>query len=150
MKKWKLWGVLLAGALIGLAAVAFVQFPLGELFRYGIHRFWDNDQLMANSILIGGISVFIGGLTQEGAKMISVLGYRFIKRKKDFSPFIGLIVGACVGAGFGFIEAQWALNRLFAVGWSWQVVEIYLALAATLLSYITLRLRWKKGAPQEK
>ena len=74
-------------------------------------------------ILLAGIpQVLLGGLVQEGSKLVPVVVYWW-RSGKSIDPKLGLAIGAVAGAGFGIFETQWALNAIFASGWTWAAVQ---------------------------
>jgi RsiW-degrading membrane proteinase PrsW (M82 family) len=60
----------------------------------------------------------LGGLVQEGAKLVPVVVW-WRARGKKLDPRLGLVIGAVAGAGFGIVEAHQSLNYIFGPGWSW-------------------------------
>jgi RsiW-degrading membrane proteinase PrsW (M82 family) len=66
-------------------------------------------------------SLIITGLVIEGAKLLPVAIYWW-RKNRTVDPKLGLLIGAVAGAGFGFLQAQWVINSVFATGWNWQLV----------------------------
>ncbi len=119
-KRW-LWAVLATSAIITLIAVAFIQVPLQYLAQQ-LLRFFMSQEEFASGLLYTGIPfILLSGLVQEGAKLIPVVIYWW-DEDKHLDPKLGLIIGAVAGAGFGMMESQWALNAIFASGWTWEAV----------------------------
>ena len=114
-KPW-LWADLAGSAFLTLAAMSFILIPLQN---------WTGQALSHVGILVAGIPlVLLSGLVQEGAKLVPVVVY-WRRSGKNIAPKAGLNIGAVAGAGFGIFEAQWALNLIFASGWTWELVQIY-------------------------
>jgi RsiW-degrading membrane proteinase PrsW (M82 family) len=68
-------------------------------------------------------SIFIFGLVWEGAKLVPV-GIYWWRKNREIEPKLGLLIGAVAGAGFGILQAQWALNYyILDTKWSWLVVQ---------------------------
>jgi RsiW-degrading membrane proteinase PrsW (M82 family) len=63
------------------------------------------------------------GLIQEGAKLVPVVIY-WLRKGKNISPRLGLVIGAVAGLGFGVFEAVWVHNTVFISGWSWESAEV--------------------------
>lgn len=120
-KPWH-WAVLVGGAIITLIATSFIQRPIQNVIGNAMLQTWGEETLM-NWLLLSGIpTVLISGLVQEGAKMIPIVIYWWRKNMKiDYK--LGITLGAAVGAGFGILEAQWILNSIIAMGWSWSLTE---------------------------
>jgi RsiW-degrading membrane proteinase PrsW (M82 family) len=123
LKRYWLWVVMAAGALLGLASISFIQIPLQAYAGDLLSRIW-SQQVLTNWILLAGVpQILLSGLVQEGAKMLPVVAWWWRSDKK-IDPKMGLIIGAFAGAGFGIFEAVWVHNSAFAAGWTWQVVQI--------------------------
>jgi RsiW-degrading membrane proteinase PrsW (M82 family) len=120
-KPW-LWAVLASSAFLTLAAVCFIQIPLGIWTGQALNHFWSQEVLMRWILLAGIPQILLGGLVQEGSKMVPVVGYWW-RSGKTIDPKLGLAIGALAGAGFGIFEAQWALNAIFARGVTWEAVQ---------------------------
>jgi len=124
LKRPVTWIVFIAGAVLFAPAIAWVQAPLqtwagNQLIRWlGLLTYQKQIWFTAMPV------VLLSGLVQEGAKLVPVAVYWLTQRRKLDAGF-GLTLGALCGAGFGIIEAQWALNSIFASGWSWQTVQVY-------------------------
>ena len=120
-KPW-LWAVLVSSAFLTLAAVCFIQTPLQVWAGQALGHFWSQDVLMRWILLAGIPSILLTGLVQEGSKLVPVVVYWW-RSGKNIDPKLGLAIGAVAGAGFGIFEAQWALNAIFASGWTWAAVQ---------------------------
>jgi RsiW-degrading membrane proteinase PrsW (M82 family) len=122
-KPW-LWAVLVSSAFLTLAAVCFIQIPLRVWTGQALSHFWSQEVLMRWIFLAGIPLILISGLVQEGSKLVPVVVYWW-RSGKNIDPKLGLAIGAVAGAGFGIFEAQWALNAIFASGWTWAAVQTY-------------------------
>ena len=122
-KPW-LWAVLVSSAFLTLAAASFVQIPLQVWAGQALNHFWSQEVLMRWILLAGIPQILLGGLVQEGAKLVPVVAY-WRRSGKNIDPKLGLAIGAVAGAGFGIFEAQWAHNTIFAEGWTWAAVQTY-------------------------
>jgi RsiW-degrading membrane proteinase PrsW (M82 family) len=111
-RRYWLWGVMALSAILTLAAVSYVQIPLQLLASQGMLAVWNYDALLSNLLLVGIPAVLLSGLVQESAKMMPMLFYWWGSGRR-LSPKQGLVLGAVAGAGFGILEAQWALNSIF-------------------------------------
>ena len=112
-KPW-LWVVLPASAIITLIAVAFIQIPLRHLL---------SQEIVLRRLLLAGVPVLLlGGVVQEGAKLVPVVAWWW-RKGKNIDPKLGVAIGATAGVGFGIFEAQWIHNHIFASGWSWETVQ---------------------------
>lgn len=120
-KPW-LWAVLVSSAFLTLAAVCFIQTPLQVWAGQALGHFWSQDVLMRWILLSYIPYILLGGLVQEGSKLVPVVVY-WRRSGKNIDPKLGLIIGAVAGAGFGIFETQWALNAIFASGWTWEAVQ---------------------------
>ncbi len=130
-------GGIIIGALLFAPSIAWIQVPL---------QTWTNNlliqsvgqQAFQSGILLYGIpSILLTGLVQEAAKLVPPLLYVvlcLLLWHRHTKPKTALMIGAMTGAGFGIFEAQWVLNQVFAVGWSWQTVQLLGPVA--LLSFV--------------
>jgi RsiW-degrading membrane proteinase PrsW (M82 family) len=103
-KPW-LWAVLVSSAFLTLVAVCFIQRPL---------NFWiigARCHEVLNHLIIWAGRPLLGGLIQEGSKMVPVVVY-WRRSGKNIDPKLGLAIGAAAGAGFGILQAQ-----LSWIGW---------------------------------
>ncbi len=121
-KKPGLWAVLVGSAFFALAAVCFIQIPLQSWAGRALGHFWSQEVLIRWILLAAIPQTFLSGLVQEGAKMVPVVVY-WQSSDRNIDPKLGLAIGAVAGAGFGIFEAQWALNTIFASGWTWAAVQ---------------------------
>jgi RsiW-degrading membrane proteinase PrsW (M82 family) len=116
------WLIFIAGAILLAPCIAWVQIPLQEMVNLRLIQSLGllvyQDRLLLTIIPY----VMLSGLVQEGAKMLPVAVYWWC-RHRTLDPRTGLILGAMAGAGFGITEAQWALNGLFAAGWTWPLAQ---------------------------
>ncbi|HEY4711727.1 MAG TPA: PrsW family glutamic-type intramembrane protease [Dehalococcoidia bacterium] len=115
-KPW-LWAVLVSSAFLTLAAICFIQIPLWVWSGQALHHFWSQEVLMRWILLAGIPQILLGGLVQEGSKLVPVVVYWW-RSGKNIDPKLGLAIGAVAGAGFGIFEAQYALS-----GWTWEAVQ---------------------------
>jgi RsiW-degrading membrane proteinase PrsW (M82 family) len=120
-KPW-LWAVLVSSAFLTLAAISFIQIPLQNWTGLAQIHFWSQDVLMRWILLAAIPQILLSGLVQEGSKLVPVVVYWW-RSGKNIDPKLGLAIGAVAGAGFGIFEAQWALNTVFASGWTWGAVQ---------------------------
>ena len=120
-KPW-LWVVLVSSAFLTLAVISFIQVPLGVWTGQALSHFWSQEVLMRWIFLAGIPQILLTGLVQEGSKLVPVVVYWW-RSGKNIDPKLGLAVGAVAGAGFGIFEAQWALNAIFASGWTWEIMQ---------------------------
>lgn len=114
-----LLAVFVCSAILTLAAISFIQYPL----QTWLHDAIGLPPLMPWPLHVGILATLITGLVQEGAKLLVPLAYFKLKRPEGAK--LALIIGAIAGAGFGIFEAQWALNSLFAWGWNWSWVQAF-------------------------
>jgi RsiW-degrading membrane proteinase PrsW (M82 family) len=122
-KPW-LWAVLVGSAFLTLVAFCFIQIPLGTWAWQALNHFW-SEEVLVKWILVAAIpQMLLGGLVQEGAKLVPVVAYWW-RSGKNIDPKLGLVIGAVAGAGFGILEAQWVHNQIFASGWTWEWVQTY-------------------------
>jgi len=120
-KPW-LWAVLVSSAFLTLAAVCFIQIPLRIWTGQALSHFWSQEVLVRWIFLAVIPQILLGGLVQEGSKLVPVVAYWW-RSGKNIDPKLGLAIGAVAGAGFGIFEAQWALNDIFASGVTWEAVQ---------------------------
>jgi len=140
-KPW-LWAVFFGGAILAPVAIVITSFPIG----YGISKlltyFWNQQTVDSWSWLLSIPSIFIFGLVWEGAKLLPV-GVYWWRKNRELEPKFGLLIGAVAGAGFGILQAQWALNYFISdYNWSWQLVQTagFAALAGFWESFFVLGL----------
>lgn len=114
--------VFAASAIVTLAAVSFIQVPLQIWIGEVLNHFWGEDILLHWILLAGIPATLLSGLVQEAAKLLAPLA--FFRWRRPEEAKLALVIGAIAGAGFGVFEAQWALNTIFASGWSWSTVEL--------------------------
>jgi RsiW-degrading membrane proteinase PrsW (M82 family) len=122
-KAW-LWIVLASTAFLTLVAVCFIQIPFQVWAGQALNHFWSQETLIRWILLAAVPQILLTGLVQEGSKLVPVVVYWW-HSGKSLDPKLGLIIGAVAGAGFGIFEAQWALNSMFAQGWTWELVQGY-------------------------
>jgi len=121
-KRHWLWVVAVASAFLTLLAVVFAQIPLQFYAGKALVHFWNQDVLMGWLLLAGIPQILLSGLVQEGAKMVPMVAWWW-RSGKNIDPRLGLAIGAVAGAGFGIFEAFWAHGRIFAAGWTLQVIQ---------------------------
>jgi hypothetical protein len=118
------WLVFLAGAALLAPSIAWIQAPLQTWVGNRLIQ-WLGLTTYRNRIWFTAIPVvLLSGLVQEGAKLAPVVTY-WLTKHRTIDARLGLTIGALAGAGFGIVEAQWALNSIFAAGWSWQMAQVY-------------------------
>jgi len=117
-----LLAVFVSSAILAVAAVSFIQIPLQIWSGQALNHFWSEETLMGWILLAGIPAVLLSGLVQEAAKLLPPLVY--FRWRRPEGAKLALIIGAISGAGLGIFEAQWALNQIFAAGWSWGTVEL--------------------------
>ena len=122
LKKPWAWTVLAGSAILSLVAVVFVQIPLQVWTGQALNHFWSQETIMRWLLLAGIPTVFLSGLVQEGAKLVTVVAYWW-RKGRNIDPKLGLAIGAVAGLGLGVFEAVWAHNTIFAAGWSWEAVQ---------------------------
>ena len=121
-KPW-LWAVLVAGAILAPIAIVITSFPLGIGISKLFNHFMNQQTIQGWAWLLSIPSIFIFGLVWEGAKLVPV-GVYWWRKNRVIEPKFGLLIGAVAGAGFGILEAQWALNYyILDSKWSWQLVQ---------------------------
>ncbi len=113
--------VFISSAFLALAAVTFIQIPLQVWIGQALGHFWSQETLTRWILLAGIPQVLLSGLVQEAAKLLPTLAY--IKWRRPKQAKTAVMIGAIAGAGFGIFEAQWALNIVFASGWTWGWVQ---------------------------
>lgn len=120
-KHW-LWAVVVTSAFMALLAVVFVQIPLQHYVGVVLMHFWSQEVLL-NWLLLAGIpTILLSGLVQEGAKMVPMV-FWWWRSDRNISPRLGLAIGAIAGASFGIFEAVWVHGRMFAAGWTLDVIQ---------------------------
>ena len=121
-KKPSLWLVMVISCFLTLAASAFIQIPLQALAGIAMGNIWSAQTIMSRLLLFGIPQILISGLVQEGAKMVPMVWY-WRRNDKSLDPKAGLAMGAAAGAAFGFFEAQWTHNLIFASVNIWDAVQ---------------------------
>ena len=121
-KKHWLWAVAVVSAFLALTAVTFVQIPLQTWASQAMGHFWSQETIFDWLLLAGIPAVLISGLVQEGAKMVPMAVWWW-RSGRNIDPRLGLAIGAIAGAGFGIFEAFWAHSRIFAAGWTLNVIQ---------------------------
>ena len=119
-----LWAVFFGGAILAPIAIVITSFPvgigIGKLYSY----FWSQQTIQGWAWLLSIPSIFIFGLVWEGAKLLPV-GVYWWRKNREIEPKFGLLIGAVAGAGFGILQAQWALNYFIRnSNWNWQLVQV--------------------------
>jgi len=124
LRQWKrLLIMLVGGALLFAPSIAWVQVPLQKQVGNLLTTFF------APSLIQGYLPIFaipqglLSGLVQEGAKLAPVIIYLRLYPHRTRAK-TALIMGATAGMAYGTVEAQWVLNQVFALGWSWQTVQL--------------------------
>jgi RsiW-degrading membrane proteinase PrsW (M82 family) len=121
-KPW-LWAVLVAGAVLAPIAIVITAFPITSAITKLFLHFWSQQTVMNWTWLVSIPSIFIFGLVWEGAKLVPV-GIYWWRKNREIEPKLGLLIGAVAGAGFGVLQAQWALNYyILDTKWSWLLVQ---------------------------
>jgi len=121
-KPW-LWAILAAGAVLTPIAIDISYFLLGTGISKLYGYFWSRQTIQSWGLLLSVPKMFIFGLVWEGAKLLPVGVYWWLKERK-IEPKLGLLIGVVAGAGFGFFYAQFALNSfILDSSWSWQLVQ---------------------------
>jgi RsiW-degrading membrane proteinase PrsW (M82 family) len=121
-KDARLWVVMVVSAFLALVAASFVQIPLQFLAGQVIGSLWSQEFVMSWILLFGIPQILLGGLVQEGAKMVPLVWY-WRRKVKDLDPKLGLAIGAAAGTAFGIFEAQWAHNTIFASVNVWENLQ---------------------------
>jgi RsiW-degrading membrane proteinase PrsW (M82 family) len=117
-KPW-LWAVLVGSAFVTVAAVCFIQTPLRIWVGQALNHFWSQEVLTRWILLAAIPQILLGGLVQEGSKLLPVVVY-WQRSGRNIDPKLGLAIGAVAGAGFAIFEAQWVLSE-----WTWELVQTY-------------------------
>ncbi len=113
--RW-LWAVFFGSILITTLATAFVQFPLQRMASQPLIGGLNKQYGEVTTYIIAGIVIaLITALVQQGAKLVPVCLYWW-RKKAQFTPQSGLIIGAVAGAGFGLIEAFMRHNQILGIG----------------------------------
>ena len=121
IKKSVLWVFFVSGAIFTLIVFCLIQNPLTTVIGQAFYYNWGEQFIQKWILLLALPGALIAGLFQEGAKVFPAAIYWWIN-KRTIDPKWGLIIGAVSGAGWGFFEAQWLHNSVYALGWSWKVV----------------------------
>ena len=116
-KPW-LWAVLTGSPFLTLAAASFIQFPLQMWTWQALDHFWSQEVSMRWFLLAAIPGMLLGGLVEEGAKMVPMVVY-WRRSGKNIDPKLGLAIGAVAGAGFAIFSAQHQHNLIFFTGWNW-------------------------------
>jgi len=112
-KPW-LWAVLVSSPFLTLAAVCFILIPFQQAMDHFLSQ-----QVSGHWVFLAVIPLaLLGGLVQEGAKMVPVVVY-WRRSGKNIDPKLGLAIGAVAGAGFAIFSAQHQHNLIFFTGWNW-------------------------------
>lgn len=114
--------VFVSSAFLTLAALSFIQVPLQTWSGQALSHFWSQETLRRWILLAGIPQVLLSGLVQEAAKLMPPLVY--MRWRRPNSARAALALGAVAGAGFAILEGQWALNMVFASGWTWGTVQM--------------------------
>lgn len=123
-KRGTFWVMLVAGAVVFIPAIAFVQSPLQTLIGKGLVHFWTMNQLQDKVLLAVVPQILMGGLVQEGFKLLPLLVLFYAVRKGVVGPKSFLLMGAAVGAGFAIFETQWINNSVIAQGFTWDTLKL--------------------------
>ncbi|MDO8473779.1 MAG: PrsW family glutamic-type intramembrane protease [Dehalococcoidia bacterium] len=118
------WIMLVAGAVVFMPAIAWVQTPLQTLIGKALVHFWTMDQLQDKVLLAVVPQILMGGLVQEGFKLLPLLVLFYGVRKGVVGPKSFLLLGAAVGAGFAMFETQWVDNSIIAQGFTWETLKL--------------------------
>ena len=125
-----LWVAVVAAALLFPLSIAWIQVPI----QNGLSQLWQSllsrEVIRRYALIVYGPTILASGVVQEAVKLL--IAMRRLGAQHD--PRGGLAVGAASGAGYGGLEAFWALNAVLSVGWSWGTVQ--LAGPAALLPFI--------------
>ena len=116
-----LWlpGVMLFGAFFTVVAVALVQLPLQYYIGQGMSDTWSYGTLNAWLLLASIPTLLVGGLVQEGAKMVPMVAWW--RGRKNLDPKLGLAIGAMAGFGFGVFNGFWINAYTLGAGWSFDL-----------------------------
>ncbi len=106
-----------------LAAASFVQIPLQYLVVQAIGSIWSQEYVIGRMLLFGIPQILLGGLAQEGAKMVPLVWY-WRREGRSLDLKLGLAVGATAGSAFGIFEARWVHNTIFASVNIWEVMQV--------------------------
>jgi RsiW-degrading membrane proteinase PrsW (M82 family) len=120
-KPW-LWAVLAGSAVLTLLAITYVQIPLQSWIGQALSNYLSQDTLLHWLLLAAIPQILVGGLVQEGAKMVPVVLWWW-RSGRRIDPQMGLLIGAVAGAGLGIFEAVWSHNQIFMSGWTWAAVQ---------------------------
>lgn len=115
-KDYKIWLICLCSALLTTAAICFVQNPIQILVGDVWIKFLQPFHLAIETYIVPMPAMLTSGIVQELTKLTPVAIYWHSKRR-GLSPKTLLAIGAMSGAGFGFFEARWVLDEIFAFGW---------------------------------
>ena len=120
-KPWH-WAIMVGSALITPIIICLIQNPIRKLVGETMLKLYGSEALNSWLPFSAIPNMLIIGFAQEGAKLIPVIIYWWLKSKKiDYR--LGLTLGAVAGAGFGIIEAQWIHNTVISMGWSWDLTQ---------------------------
>ena len=114
--------VFVSSAILTLTSIAFIQVPLQTWASQALGHFWSQRTLLRWILLSSVPQILLSGLVQEAAKLVPPLVYIKWRRPQDAKA--ALAIGAVAGVGFGVFEAAWALNLIFASGWTWGTVQL--------------------------
>lgn len=117
------WLAFIGGALAFAPAIAWVQIPLQTWTGKLLTHLFSQDILQRYILLFGIPQVLLSGVVQEAFKLAPPLIYLRLQKDRN-KPKTALAIGAISGAGFGIFEAQWLLNQVFTLGWTWQTVQL--------------------------
>ncbi len=117
-----LWAIGIVAAVITLLAIVIIQMPLQALVGMLLSRVFEPGTLTRWIYILGMPQILLSGFVQEAAKLAPVL-YVWHRAERFLDPKVGLIMGATAGLGFGIFEAVWAMNQVYAAGWSWAMVS---------------------------
>jgi len=128
LKVWKwrgrwLW-LGIAGVILFAPSIAWVQVPIQSAITQAFMSYFGRETINRQILWLGLPIIITSGLVQELAKLLPVIIYRVLHRN-PLSPVQGISAGAITGAGYGVFESQWALNSIFASGWTLGFYQIY-------------------------
>lgn len=123
-KRATFWIMLVAGAVVFIPAIAFVQSPLQTLIGKALVHYWNMEQLQDKVLLAVVPQILMGGLVQEGFKLLPLFVLFYGVRKGIVGPRSFMLMGAAVGAGFAIIETQWVNNSVIAQGFTWDTLKL--------------------------